>query len=131
LNGCLQIFNLCTALTGAFVVEKAGRRLLFLTSTGGMCLTYMVWTILSAKYQESATEFNEQGDPINGNRSIGNAVLFAIFVFYGFYNIALSPVSCAGRRRRRLLTDPADCFLHGRNVSRPLKAHSKSPKSTA
>ena len=35
-NGILQVWNLGTAYLGALVVEKAGRRTLFLTSTAGM-----------------------------------------------------------------------------------------------
>jgi hypothetical protein len=92
LNGCLQIYNLFTAVLGALVVEKAGRRTLFLTSTAGMCMSYMVWTILSATYTNSASEFNELGDPLNGNPSLGRGVLAVIFIYYGFYNIAMSPL---------------------------------------
>jgi len=92
LNGCLQIYNLITAIIGALTVEKAGRRVLFLTSTGGMCLTYMVWTILSATYNNQATEFDAAGNPLNGPRSIGNGVIAVIFIYYGFYNIAMSPL---------------------------------------
>lgn len=92
-NGCLQIYNLITALTGALVVERAGRRLLFLLSTGGMCASYVVWTCLSASYQQSATEFNAAGDPINGRTSLGHGVAAVIFIYYGFYNIAMSPLS--------------------------------------
>jgi len=92
LNGCLQIYNLATAIVGALTVEKAGRRVLFLTSTGGMCLSYMIWTILSASYTKSATEFNADGDPLNGTKSLGNGVLAIIFIYYGFYNIALCPL---------------------------------------
>lgn len=91
-NGCLQIFNLITAMTGALVVERAGRRTLFLISTAGMCLTYMVWTILSAAYSASADYFDEDGNPVGGTTSIGNGVLAVIFIYYGFYNIALSPL---------------------------------------
>jgi hypothetical protein len=110
LNGCLQIYNLITAVIGAMTVEKAGRRVLFLTSTGGMCLTYMVWTILSATYSAQATEFDAAGNPLNGPAPIGNAVVAVIFIYYGqslgqlslhrllaehglgFYNIAMSPL---------------------------------------
>ncbi|KAI9638480.1 hexose transporter [Dioszegia hungarica] len=92
LNGCLQIYNLITAVIGALTVEKAGRRVLFLTSTGGMCLSYMVWTILSATYNAQATEFDASGNPLNGPQSIGNGVIAVIFIYYGFYNIAMSPL---------------------------------------
>jgi hypothetical protein len=80
-NGCLQIYNLITALVGALTVERAGRRTLFITSAAGMCMTYMVWTILSAKYTQSATTFNSDGDPVDGNAAMGRAVAFCIFIY--------------------------------------------------
>ena len=46
----LQIFNLITAVTACFFVDKIGRRKLFLTSTAGMMITFIVWTICSARY---------------------------------------------------------------------------------
>ena len=83
-NGCLQIYNLITALVGALVVERAGRRTLFLTSTGGMCLSYMVWTILSARYEQSASTFSDNGDPIDGSPALGRSVAAIIFIYCEF-----------------------------------------------
>jgi hypothetical protein len=96
-NGILQIYNLGTAYMGALVVERAGRRTLFLTSTAGMCLTYAVWTACSATYQQSVvyvpgTEGTDNQEIQSANTSAGNAVAAMIFIYYGFYNIALSPL---------------------------------------
>jgi hypothetical protein len=96
-NGILQIYNLGTAYMGALVVERAGRRTLFLTSTGGMCLTYAVWTACSAAYQQSVvyvpgTEGTDNPEIQSANTNAGNAVAAMIFIYYGFYNIALSPL---------------------------------------
>lgn len=49
LNGILQVYNYATAIFGALMVERLGRRTLFLTSGVGMCLSYMCWTICSAR----------------------------------------------------------------------------------
>lgn len=96
-NGILQIYNLGTAYLGALVVERAGRRVLFLTSTAGMCITYAIWTACSATYQDSVvfvpgTEGTDNEEIQSANTSAGNAVAAMIFIYYGFYNIALSPL---------------------------------------
>lgn len=96
-NGILQIYNLGTAYLGALVVERAGRRVLFLTSTAGMCITYAIWTACSATYQNSVvfvpgTEGTDNEEILSANTGAGNAVAAMIFIYYGFYNIALSPL---------------------------------------
>src|ERR1700760_1242002 len=52
INGLLQIINFATAFTMSFFVEKFGRRKLFLISTAGMMIVFIVWTIC-AERQES------------------------------------------------------------------------------
>jgi MFS family permease len=107
-NGILQIYNLGTAYLGALVVDRAGRRTLFLTSTAGMCITFAIWTACSATYDNSRV-LDAQGETISANKNAGNAVAAMIFIYYGvsladsdplvsrvdlkqFYNIALSPL---------------------------------------
>lgn len=81
INGILQVYNLATAYLGALVVDKAGRRVLFLTSTAGMCVSYMVWTVCAATYAKSYTEVDADGYPIGANTNAGNGVLAAIFFY--------------------------------------------------
>ncbi|KKK16915.1 hexose transporter protein [Aspergillus rambellii] len=78
INGCLQIMNFIVAITMCFFVDKIGRRKLFLVSTAGMMVTFIVWTICSARYA------------IVGNKEAANAVVAMIYVYYLFYNIAWS-----------------------------------------
>jgi hypothetical protein len=52
----------------------------------------MIWTICAAVYAKSATNLDAAGLPINPNKNAGNGVLAAIFLYYGFYNIAMSPL---------------------------------------
>jgi sugar porter (SP) family MFS transporter len=81
LNGGLQIFNMLSAmLCGAMLVDRLGRRTLFLWSAGGMCITYIIWTALNARF--TAT----------GSRSIGLAVIPFLFIFNFHYAIALTPL---------------------------------------
>lgn len=78
INGVLMIWNMIVAGSMAFAVDRAGRRPLFLASTAGMLLMFIVWTIAS-KY---AAE--------NGSKAAGNAVVAIIFLYYTCYNLAWS-----------------------------------------
>ena len=82
INGVLQIFNLITAVTMCFFVDKIGRRLLFLVATGGMLVTFIVWTICSARYA------------ITQSHAAAQAVVGMIYIYYFFYNLAWSGLLC-------------------------------------
>ncbi|WVQ93819.1 hypothetical protein IAU59_000897 [Kwoniella sp. CBS 9459] len=92
INGILQVWNLGTAYLGALLVDKAGRRPLWLVSVGGMLVTYTMWTICNGIYAKSATNLDADGNPINANKAAGNGVLAAIFLYYASYNLAMSPL---------------------------------------
>lgn len=76
INGCLQILNFTVALTMAFFVDKLGRRRLFLISTCGMLVAFVVWTICSAQHE------------MTQSKTAGRAVIAMIYVYYLFYNVA-------------------------------------------
>jgi len=78
INGVLQIFNFITAVTMCFFVDKIGRRPLFLVSTAGMLVAFIVWTICSSRYTET------------GNKGAAKAVVGMIYIYYFFYNLAWS-----------------------------------------
>ncbi|KAF9555258.1 hexose transporter [Agrocybe pediades] len=80
INGILQIWNLCWALLAASLVDRIGRRVLFLTSVAGMVVAFTMQTACSAVYDQKKTE------------SAGHAVIAFIFIFYAFYDIAFSPL---------------------------------------
>lgn len=103
INGILQVYNYFWAIVGALTVDRVGRRFLFLTSTSGMMVSFICWTICSALYKQSATifdptclaEHNGLSDDcvaLNANKSAGNGVVAFIFLFYAFYDIAMSPL---------------------------------------
>ena len=100
INGLLQIFNwLVSTFLGALMVDRLGRRTLFLTSTAGMLVAYIIWTCLTAHFIKSP------------NDSTGRAVVGFIFVYYLFYNIAWNPL---------LQAYPVEIFpytLRGRGLS--------------
>lgn len=78
INGILQICNAIVAIGQCFVVDRIGRRTLFLVSTSGMLVSFIIWTICSA-------EFNH-----HGKAAAGRAVIAMIFIYYVFYNMAYS-----------------------------------------
>jgi MFS family permease len=77
INGILNIINAIVAFVMCFFVDKLGRRPLFLVATGGMCLSFIVWTI-TARYAADQVA------------SAANAEVAFIFIFYVFYNLAWS-----------------------------------------
>ncbi|KAH6988490.1 general substrate transporter [Ilyonectria destructans] len=80
-NGCLSLWGFLVACVFASLVDKAGRRRLFISGMLGMGLTYIVWTTCSALNQE--TGFKKTG--------YAGAVLSMIFLFSAFYHVC-SPV---------------------------------------
>ncbi|KAF2260666.1 MFS transporter [Lojkania enalia] len=78
INGCLNIWNMIVATTMCFFVDKIGRRPLFLASTAGMMICFIVWTICSERYDATKIEAN------------GSAVVAMIFLYYTCYNSAWS-----------------------------------------
>lgn len=80
INGGLMIFNFGVSIILASFMELAGRRRLFLFSTVGMLLSYIIWTILSAINQER--NFEQTG--------LGIGVVVMIFFYQFFYNAGLN-----------------------------------------
>ncbi|KAI0787699.1 general substrate transporter [Fomes fomentarius] len=83
INGGLQVWNLVAAMLGALLVDKLGRRTLFIISNVGMLIDFGVWTLTTAL-------FNTQG-----NEKAAKATLPFIFIFYFFYDIAYTPMLVA------------------------------------
>lgn len=81
INGLLQIFNwLVATFLGALMVDRLGRRPLFMVSTAGMLASYIIWTALTSHFVDT------------NNASTGRAVVAFIFIYYFFYDIAWTPL---------------------------------------
>ncbi|KAF2676935.1 general substrate transporter [Lentithecium fluviatile CBS 122367] len=80
INGLLQLFNFGAALGAAFLVDRLGRRTLFIWSGIGMLVSYIIWTACSAVN-------NEQG-----NKTAGYVVVVCLFAFFFHYDIAYTPL---------------------------------------
>ncbi|OXG33120.1 hexose transporter protein [Cryptococcus neoformans Bt120] len=83
INGGLQVFNWLTSVSGAMLVERLGRRALWLTSFGGMLAVNVPFGACSALYAK------------RGDLAAGRAVVALVFLYNGFYNIGCNPLPYA------------------------------------
>ncbi|KAI0367738.1 general substrate transporter [Pilatotrama ljubarskyi] len=83
INGGLQVWNLIAAMSGALLVDKLGRRTLFVISNVGMLIDFGVWTLTTALFNTM------------DNASAAKATIPFIFIFYFFYDIAYTPMLIA------------------------------------
>ena len=106
INGLLQIWGLVTSCFFALMVNKFGRRTLFLTSTGAVLVTFVskstvydfpsvlfvlltteiVWTALQATYDKQTANGGE------GNPHVASGVLAMIFLYSLAFNIGWNPL---------------------------------------
>lgn len=56
INGGLQVWNLLCAMAGAFLVDRVGRRPLFIVSTVGMFIVFCMWTLTTALVSENGNK---------------------------------------------------------------------------
>lgn len=76
-NGGLQIWSFLVAIVfSVYLVDKLGRKALFLIAGVGMLVVFSIWTACSAVYDQT------------GNKAAGSAVLAMIFLFYGVAGFA-------------------------------------------
>ncbi|KAJ5096400.1 hypothetical protein NUU61_005756 [Penicillium alfredii] len=80
INGLLQIFNFIAAGSAAMLVDRLGRRTLFLWSAAGMLISFVIWTACSAVFDSTQA------------KSLGNAVIAFVFIFFFHYDIAYTPL---------------------------------------
>ncbi|KAJ7510997.1 hexose transporter [Mycena galericulata] len=80
INGILNIWNLAWALLASSMVERFGRRVLFLTSAGLMTLFLALQTVCFARFR------------ITGDYPAAHAALAFVFLFYAAYDIAFTPL---------------------------------------
>ncbi|KAH8900914.1 general substrate transporter [Thozetella sp. PMI_491] len=83
INGILQIWNMVVSMFGANLVNRLGRRKIFISATTMMLLAMIAWTIAGSQY--SSTKSN----------AAGSAVLFCIVLFMTSYNFCWNPLSVA------------------------------------
>jgi len=80
INCFLNLWSLILAVGGGLYCDRVGRRPLFLISTGGMCIFFLLQTVCSSQYA------------LHGNKAAGDSVVAMIFLYSAFYAIAYSPL---------------------------------------
>lgn len=80
INGGLAVVNFISSVAGASLVEKKGRRPLFLIAVGGMLCSYAAITGLAGGYASTK------------NPSVGVALVPFIFIFMMFYSLGITPI---------------------------------------
>ncbi|KUJ10574.1 hexose transporter [Mollisia scopiformis] len=80
INGLLQIFNFGAAFSAAILVDRLGRRTLFIWSGIGMLISYIIWTACSAVNSNT------------GSKPAGIVVVVCLFTFFFHYDIAYTPL---------------------------------------
>ncbi|PVH79102.1 general substrate transporter [Cadophora sp. DSE1049] len=83
INGFLQLWNLIIAVSAALFVDRVGRRFLFLASCIGMLTSYVLITALSGSFATTS------------HKATGLAIIPMLFIYYGFYDIAFTPLLIA------------------------------------
>ncbi|PCH35297.1 hexose transporter [Wolfiporia cocos MD-104 SS10] len=80
ITGILAIWNLFWAVLSSFMVDRVGRRVIFLVSASGSLLFFILQTICSAQFA------------LHGNPAAAHAVIAFIFLFYAAYDLAFTPL---------------------------------------
>ncbi|KAL2839417.1 general substrate transporter [Aspergillus pseudoustus] len=80
INGGLQIVNLLSSLTGAFLADRIGRRPLWLASFIGMTFANVPLTISSAMYVD------------HGSKAASYVVVVFLFLYDAVFNVANNPL---------------------------------------
>lgn len=80
INGCLAIWNVIIGVGAASMVDRLGRRFLFLSSCIGMLISYILITSLAGSFASTRHE------------ATAIALVAMLFLYYGSYDIAFTPL---------------------------------------
>ncbi|KAM0753992.1 hexose transport-related protein [Meredithblackwellia eburnea MCA 4105] len=80
INGGLAIFSYICALSGASLVERFGRKPLFLFSVTGMLVCFTIMTGVAGGYAKTK------------HSATGLAIIPMLYLFNGFYAVAITPL---------------------------------------
>ncbi|KAJ5863219.1 Major facilitator superfamily domain general substrate transporter [Penicillium solitum] len=87
INALLTLCSMIWSLVFAAVMNRFGRRTLFLISTAGILAVYVVWTALEAMYERGVAL-----DGTGGDDRYAKGVLAMIFLYNFFYSVGWTPL---------------------------------------
>ncbi|KAJ5383250.1 hypothetical protein N7517_001161 [Penicillium concentricum] len=85
INALLTLWSMIWSLVFSAVMNRFGRRTLFLISTAGILAVYIVWTALEATYEKRSADGTGGGGYAKG-------VLAMIFLYNFFYSVGWTPL---------------------------------------
>lgn len=94
INALLTLWSMIWSLFFSAVINRFGRRTLFLVSTIGCLVVYVIWTALEAVYEQN-TNVNADGSSSGGGDGYAKGVLAMIFLYQFFYSIGWTPLQVA------------------------------------
>ncbi|CAK7207031.1 hypothetical protein SEUCBS139899_009839 [Sporothrix eucalyptigena] len=81
INAILSIVCCAVAVVGAVMVDRVGRRPMWLIAVVGMLVSFIIWTVLSALFAQ------------HNSAPLGRGVLTLVFLFQSFYSFGVTPLS--------------------------------------
>ena len=89
INALLTLWSMLWSILFSAVINRFGRRTLFLVSTGGCLAVYVTWTALEAIYEEKTALAG------SGGEGYAKGVLAMVFLYQFFYSIGWTPLQVA------------------------------------
>lgn len=89
INALLTLWAMIWSVFFSTIVNRFGRRTMFLVSTGGCLVCYVVWTALEATYEK------QTGLDGSGGDGYAKGVLAMIFLYNFFFSIGWTPLQVA------------------------------------
>ncbi|KAK7417636.1 hypothetical protein QQX98_004457 [Neonectria punicea] len=86
INALMTLWSMIWSVFFSTIINRFGRRTLFLTSTIGCLAVYVVWTALEATYEKKTALDGTGGD------GIAKGVLAMIFLYNFFFSIGWTPL---------------------------------------
>ncbi|KAJ5159069.1 uncharacterized protein N7500_008720 [Penicillium coprophilum] len=85
INALLTLWSMIWSLVFSSIMNRFGRRTLFLISTAGILAVYIVWTGLEATYEKQSADGT-------GGDGYAKGVLAMIFLYNFFYSVGWTPL---------------------------------------
>ncbi|KAI1461062.1 general substrate transporter [Annulohypoxylon moriforme] len=97
INALMTLWGMIVSIGFSLVVNRFRRRTLFLVSTAGCCVCYVIWTVLEAIYEKSVqTNGGSLDENVNeGDGRVAIGVIVMIFIFTFFYSVGWGTLQIA------------------------------------